>query len=291
VTWLARRFNDRPEGRNRMRRFHGTLLALALGCATSTAFGQSDVIKPGEERFTIGLGWVFNSFGTDLRIDNQSSRGSNVNLRDDFGTDKDESSYWTSLEWRFAQRHRIGVNVSTFKLNGTRTATRDIQIGDETFPAGATLTSELKIQIIPITYSYSLFKSDQDEFAVTAGVHWSSIKFKASGSVAVAGGDANADVTADVDAPLPLFGLRYDHHFSQRWSMGLQGAFFKIKIGNVEGDLWSARADAEYRFSKHFGLGLAVEGFEVDIDSSGSSWQGTINYRYWGPQVYLKARF
>ena len=53
----------------------------------------------------------------------------------------------------------------------------------------------------------------------------------------------------------------------------------------------SARADAEYRFSRHLGLGLAVEGFEIDVDASGSSWQGKIKYGYWGPQLYLKARF
>jgi len=274
-----------------MRRSHGPLLALVLGCATSAAFGQSDVIKPGEERFTIGLGWVFNSFGTNLRIDNQGMQGSNVNLKDDFGTDKDESSYWASFEWRFAQRHRIGINNSAFKLSGTKVATRQIQIGDEIYPVGATLNSEFKINIIPITYSYSFIKSDQNELAATLGVHWSSIKFKANGSASSPVGDANADVTAKVDAPLPLIGLRYDHHFSQRWSAGLHGAVFKLKIGDVDGEILSARADAEYRFSRHLGLGLAVEGFEIDVDASGSSWQGKIKYGYWGPQLYLKARF
>jgi hypothetical protein len=274
-----------------MRRVRAMLLGCMLGCAGLPAFAQSDVIKPGEETITIGLGWVFNSFGTNLRVDNQGSQGSNVNLKDDFGVNKDESSYWASFEWRFAKRHRIGISNSAFKLSGTRTATRNIQIGDETFPAGATLTSELKINVIPVTYSYSLFKSDQDEFAATLGVHWSSIKFKASGSASLNGQDANADVTASVDAPLPLIGLRYDHHFSQRWSMGLHGAIFKVKVGNVDGDLWSARAEGEYRFSRHLGLGLALEGFGLDVKASDSSWNGEIKYDYWGPQVYLKARF
>jgi hypothetical protein len=111
----------------------------------------------------------------------------------------------------------------------------------------------------------------------------------------LSGEDANADVTAKVDAPLPLIGLRYDHHFSQRWSASLQAGYFKLKLGNdsksTQGDLWSARAEAEYRFSRHLGLGLAIEGFEIDAQSSDDSWQGTISYRYWGPQLYLKARF
>jgi hypothetical protein len=279
-----------------MGRFAVNLFAAGLCCVGFPAFAQSDVVKPGEERFTIGLGAVLNSFGTELRVDNATlGQGSNVNLRDDFGVEQDESSFWASAEWRFAPRHRIGVNYSVFTLSGTRTATRQIQIGDEVYPAGTTLTSELKLQIIPITYSYSLIKSDQHELAATVGVHWSRASFKAQGSASLSGQDANADVTADADLPLPLIGLRYEHHFSQRWSAGLQGGFFKLSYGkdalNVEGDIWSARAHAEYRFSRHFGLGLAVEGFEIDVEASSGSWQGGLNYRYWGPQLYLKARF
>jgi len=268
---------------------------IALGCIVGPAFAQTDVIKLGEERFTFGLGAVLNSFGTDLRVDNPTlGQGSNVNLRDDFGVEKDASSFWASAEWRFAPRHRIGLNYSVFKLTGTKTALRDIQIGDETYPAGATLTSELKLQIIPITYSYSLIKREQDELAATVGIHWSRVSFKAQGSASLSSLDASNDVTAEGDLPLPLIGLRYEHHFSQRWSAGLQGAFFTLQFGkdtlNVEGDIWSARAHAEYRFSKHFGLGLAVEGFELDVEASSGSWQGGLRYRYWGPQLYLKAR-
>jgi hypothetical protein len=278
-----------------MRRSHGTLLALALGCATSAAFGQSDVIKPGEERFTIGLGWVFNSFGTDLRVDNQASQGSNVNLKDDLGAEQKASSYWASAEWRFAPRHRIGFSSSVFTLKGTKVLSRNIQIGDELYPAGATVASELKVKIIPITYSYSFIKSDRNELAATIGLHWSSLKFQSQGSASLDGQDANADITARINAPLPLIGLRYDHHFSQRWSAGLQGGVFALKFGkdttNAEGDIWSATVYAEYLFSRHFALGLNIEAFSVDVDASSSSWKGAIDYGYWGPQLYLKARF
>ena len=275
-----------------MRRFQVMLIACLLAGVLTPAFGQSDVIKPGDERFTFGLGAVLNSFGTNLRIDNSTlGQGSNVNLRDDFGMEREASSFWASGEWRFAPRHRIGFNYSQFKLTGTRTALRQIQIGDEIYPAGATLSSEFKIQIIPITYSYSLIKREQDELAATIGIHWSRLNFKAHGSASLSGQDANADVTADANAPLPLIGLRYDHHFSQRWSAGLQGGYFSMKYGNVEGDIWTARAQAEYRFSKHMGLGLAVEAFALKVDASSGSWQGGIDYRYWGPQLYMKARF
>jgi hypothetical protein len=90
-----------------------------------------------------------------------------------------------------------------------------------------------------------------------------------------------------------VLGLRYDHHFSRRWSASLHGGYFRLKSGedSTKAELWSARADVEYRFSRHFGLGFAVEGFDLEVEASDSDWQGAINYRYWGPQLYLKARF
>ena len=166
-----------------MRQLQIVSIFIVSGCVMCPAFGQSDVIKPGEERFTIGLGAVLNSFGTNLRVDNPTlGQGSNVNLRDDLGVERESSSFWTSAEWRFSPRHRIGFNYSQFKLSGTRTATRNIQIGDEIFPAGATLSSELKLQIIPIAYSYSLIKRESDELAATIGIHWSRLNFKSHGS-------------------------------------------------------------------------------------------------------------
>lgn len=283
-----------------MRCIRVTLLSIVMACVSYPVFAQSDVIKPGEERFTFGLGAVLNSFGTDMRVDNSTlGRGSNVNLHDDLGADRDASSFWTSAEWRFAPRHRIGFDYSQFKLSGTRTITRDLTIGDEHYPFGATVSSELKLQIVPIVYSYSLIKTENDELAATVGVHWSRLSFKTQGTATLGTSsgtfDASNDTSAKGDLPLPLIGLRYDHHFSQSWSAGLQGGYFKLNFGtdtlNVEGQILSARTYVEYRFSKHYGFGLAIEGFQVDVEASKSSWQGGIDYRYWGPQLYLKARF
>ena len=279
-----------------MRRLQIVSIFIVSGCVMCPAFGQSDVIKPGEERFSFVLGTFLPAFKSEVKIDNPTlGSGSNVNLRDDLGVERHDTAIWTGAEWRFAPNHRIGINYSRFKLTGTRTATRQIQIGDEIYPAGATLSSEFKVQVIPITYSYSLIKRESDELAATIGIHWSRLSFKSHGSASLSGLDAGTDVSAKADAPLPLIGLRYDHHFSPRWSAGVQGAFFSMRYGkdttNVEGDVWSARVEAEYRFSRHWGVGAAIDSFRIDVEASSGSWQGGFNYQYWGPQLYLKARF
>jgi hypothetical protein len=275
---------------------HTTLLSFMLGCASLPALGQADFVKPGEERFTIFLGAFISAFDTKLRVDNsEANQGTNIDAGNDLGVDQHQSSAIVGAEWRIARNHRIGISYARFKLTGDRTASRDLVIGDEIFPAGAAVSSEIKVSFVPITYSYSLLKRDHDELAVTFGLHWSNVSFSVAGSASLNNQDTSDDYSIDGPLPLPLFGLRYDHHLSRRWSAGLRGGVFFMKYSNdkyhVEGNLWNAAGYTEYRFSRHWGVGLAIEAFRIDVEGDYKEWDGKIDYGYWGPQIYLKARF
>jgi hypothetical protein len=272
------------------------IAAAAVLAAASFHAAAQEVIRPGQERWTVMLGAFLPAFKTRMQVDNdQLGSGDNVDLADDLGVDRDESGGWLGVEWRFAPRHRIGFTYSRFTLGGERVIDRDIQIGDEVFPAGATVTSQLRLEIIPITYSYSFLKRERDELAVTLGLHWSRLRFSAEGSASLGVEDFSRDTTSDADVPLPLVGLRYDHHFSDRWSAGASAAVFALEFGqdtwNFEGHLWSVRLHAEYRFARNFAIGAALDGFDVSVDLSSGSWKGGFDYGYWGPQIYLTARF
>ena len=53
----------------------------------------------------------------------------------------------------------------------------------------------------------------------------------------------------------------------------------------------SARAYAEYRFGDRFGAGFAVEGLKLDIEAAKPRWSGEYVLDYWGPLLYVTARF
>jgi hypothetical protein len=237
----------------------GTLLAAAgFGAAAQ------DVVRPGQERWTFMLGAFLPAFKTETRVDNdQLGSGDNVNLSDDLGVDQDETGGWFGAEWRFAPRHRLGFTFSRFTPSGERAIDRQIQIDDEIYPVGATVSSRLKLEIIPITYSYSFLKRKNDELALTAGLHWTRATFNVEGSASAGGADASAEASSKANVPLPLFGLRYDHHFSNRWSAGASAAVFALQFGeetwDFEGTLWSVRLHAEYRFARNFAIGAALE--------------------------------
>jgi hypothetical protein len=267
-----------------------------LLAAASWRAAAQEVVLPGQERWTFMLGAFLPAFKTEMQVDNdQLGSGDRVDLGRDLGVDQDTSGGWFGAEWRFAPRHRVGFTYSRFTLRGDRTLDRNLQIGDEVFPAGATVSSSLRLEIAPITYSYSLLKRPQDELAITAGLHWSRLRFQAEGSASLSTVDLSRDANAKANVPLPLLGLRYDYHFGPRWSAGASLAAFALKFGestwNFEGSLYSARLHGEYRFARNFALGAALDGFRVKVDVSRSDWNGGFDYGYFGPQIYLTARF
>jgi hypothetical protein len=274
-------------------------IRFALGSAALLAAASlqaQDVVRPGQEKWTLMLGVFLPAFRTKVQVDNeQLGSGDNVDLGKDLGVDQDASAGWFAVEWRFALRHRFGFTYSRFTLGGERTIERNLQIGDEIYLAGATLSSQLKLEITQVAYSYSFLKRENSELALLAGLHWSHLRFNVDGSASVGTQDLALDASAKADVPLPVLGLRYDHHFSPRWSAGASFAVFALEFGkgswNFEGSLWSVRLYGEYRFAHNFALGVALDGFDVSVDADQDNWKGGFDNGYWGPQIYLTARF
>jgi len=150
-----------------------TVLAAAVAAPASAA----DIIQPGEEKLTVMLGAFLPAFRTKVEVDGEQNTGDRIDLNRDLGADRNDSGGWVGAEWRFAPRHRLGFTYSRFTLRGDRTIDRDLHIGDKVFPTGTEVESQLRLELIPITYSYSLIKQDNDELAVTAGIHWDRLSF------------------------------------------------------------------------------------------------------------------
>jgi hypothetical protein len=256
---------------------------------------SADTLKPGDERFKFVAGWFLPAFNTDVQIDDTDNEGDDVDLGDDLGLDQDQSGALLGFEWRIADRHRLGASWSSISQTATRTIDEQITIGDEVYPVNAEIRTKWTIDLIPITYSYSFLKSDSNELAATFGIHWDKISLSLNGSTSLSDDDITASTSHSADLPLPLIGLRYDHHFSDNWSAGIGGSFFSIEFGEdtleASGSLYNVRAYTEYRFRGRYGAGLAIDAFKLKIEADKPRLTGEYNYDYWGPQLYFTARF
>jgi hypothetical protein len=271
------------------------LASLGLAAAAATSGAQADSLAPGDERFKFVAGWFLPAFGTDVRFDGEASEGDDVNLDNDLGLDRDQSGALLGFEWRIADRHRLGANWSSFSQNGTRVFDEDLTIGDETFPIDAVVRTDWSLDLIPITYSYSFIKNEKNEFAGTFGIHLDRVSLRVRAETSVTGEVLDLQSDHSADLPLPLLGLRYDHHFSDTWSTGIGASYFTIEFGedtlDAKGSLYSVRAYAEYRFRGRYGAGIAIDAFKLDLEADKNNFSGGYEYDYWGPQIYLIARF
>jgi opacity protein-like surface antigen len=272
------------------------VLLFILAATWMSSAAAADVAQPREETVTVMLGAFLPAIRSTMKVDNERlGQGDRFSLGDDLGVDDNTAGGWLGVDWRIAPRHRLGFTYSRFTLHGERDIGRQLQIGDKVFPIGAHLSTRLRLEIVPITYSYSLMKSTEDELAFTVGVNWNRLSFRTEGSATIASLDGSREASASENLPLPVLGVRYDHHFSERWSAGALAGVFALKYVedalHAQGSLVSVRVYGEYRFSRHFGAGAALDGFKVRVEADRDNWKGGFDYGYWGPQVFLTARF
>ncbi len=254
-------------------------------------------INQGEEKFEFGIGVFLPSFTSKVRVDNSTlDTGTSIDLEDDLGLSSKESTYWVNGIWRFSPNHRISLAYFGFSRDSVATALTDIEIGEEIFPAGATMTTTFDFQSIPLIYSYSFIKSAKHELAGSFGLHIDRLELKIKGDAFLSGtGEVDGEVNAKAQAPLPLFGIDYEYHASKRWTHGIHAEFFSLDLEDTDfgfsGTIFNIRASTEYWFYNQFGVGFAVNWFSMDVDVNDSDWRGRIDYEYLGPQVYANMRF
>ncbi len=272
------------------------LFILATWALVPGTVQAADWIKQGEEKFYFEGGAFFPAFDTKVRVDNKNiSEGSDVDLENDLDFKSRETTFHLGGYWRFFSRHRIGLAYLRFSRDGSAILNKEITIGDEVFPVGANVASEFKLKVIPISYMYSFMKREKFELAGGIGLHWYRIDFKAAGNTSVGTEDLDHNVTAKANVPLPLLGLRFDYHFTPKWSAGLLGEVFWLNTGSdtfkFSGSLVNLRLSTQYWFFNNVGLGAAINYFNLNVDVEDDDWKGKLDYSYWGPQVYVAVRF
>jgi len=258
-------------------------------------------IRSGTETWLISGGVFLPEIDTKLRVNNTNIDGGlGVDLEDQLNLDNRSETGYVDLKWRFFKKHRLGVAWFHLGRDASATATADIEIGDgNVIQAGATAFTELDIDIIPFSYAYSFINNDKHELAGFIGLHWTDIDFLIDASAWAdkdgSGPSGQARLTAGVGVPLPLFGISYRYNFSRKWTGGLGAGYFSLSLDDDDtefsGSLYNIRADTEYWFWNNVALGAAINFFEVDLEVKDSDWNGNFEYRYWGPQLYLRARF
>ena len=271
-------------------------LALALGASAAFAddWTSQNFMKPYEETFQINLGGIVNQFDTSLRLNGQQNQGTDFNLENN-GLKKNLSSFEAALQWRFYQRHRFDVDYYTVSRSGSHSYTGDIDIGDDNFPAGATVGMHNKFDLFSLDYRYSFVQDPDYELAGIFGFYGGKFTFDVNATGQVGTGAAAVNTTynnsVSTTLPLPMLGLSWDWYLNPQMKLSVLGMGMKAKVCSVDGHAYLMNVSGDYMFTRNLGMGARWAYVDISADVDKSSFDGSFGWRANTFSLYGKLLF
>ena len=248
-----------------------------------------------DEIFQLSIGTTVNSFDTSVTFASKDgSIGTEIDLEDDLGADSDVDSGWISGWYRFGDRHRLAVTYIPSRRSASLVSQKDLDVGDDTIKAGASISSDLDTDLWDISYIYSIYKRPDLEIGLSAGVFWlrNETKLFAEGDVQSSNETtpvfrADYQAQSKISAPLPLLGINAVYEIMPSWRARAGARYFALTIDEIDGSVYAAGISTDYFFSKSFGVGLGLNSVKVDVDATSIIFEGAIDWRYNSAQLYL----
>lgn len=240
------------------------------------------------DKFKILLGsYLIQDTNTEISINSTTGNiGTVIDMERDLGTDDRLSVPRIDGYYRFNDKHRLNFGWFNIKRKGTTTTSIDITIGDETFVSNSVVESKLDTDFLKLAYAYSFYKSPKVELSLIAGLNLMDY------SVVVDNKTTGVVETADVTAPLPVFGLSMSYAISPRWLVLYKFETFYIELDNeIRGSLLDAELGIEYRVLKNMGIGLGFNRFALDVKVDSPSYSGGVTDLHRGFNLYVSAYF
>ena len=212
------------------------------------------------------------------------ARGTSISFEEDLNLTDRKTMPAILAAVRLGERWKVEGEYFSLHRSGSRSVSKTIDWGDNTYPIGATVSSEFDSDIFRLSVGYSFIKDSQRELGVALGLHVTD--FKASLSAAAVGVRSE-----DALAPLPTIGLYGAYAFTPKWLLSGRLDYFSLDYEDYEGRLVNFTAGVDYRFSRHFGIGLGFRHVDYDVTLTKTHYNGGIQYKFNGPVFYAVTSF
>jgi hypothetical protein len=243
---------------------------------------ETEVAFPDSWMFRLGA-YVIDDSKTKVSLNSDlGGLGTTIDYQKDLGGEDGDNIPRVDVYYRFNPRHSILFTAFSIDRKGERAIAIDppLQIGDETY-SGETVKSEIKYTLYKLGYQYSFYHSPKVELGITAGVNVAKYDLKFENST------GSKVESADLTAPLPVFGLRMGYAITPKWYVHYVSEAFFVNIEDkLRGALLNYELNTEYKIFKNFalGIGLARIGLNADVDDD--DWRGTVTDTYAGYTVF-----
>jgi len=276
-----------------VRRAAAAILVLAAHAAPASAqdFWSAPPALPTDEWFVLKLGGIVNRFDSKVRVDGEGRRGTEINLEGN-NLDKSLASFEGAFTWRIAKKHRVDFEFYSAERSGSRDYSTTVDIGDESFPLGATVGVTSNSFVTNVNYRYSFIQEPELEVAALAGIYYGKIEYDINASGTSGGGvQRTFQKSYSTDIPLPMLGATVDWYPSRHWRFNARIQGIKADLDEIDGHAFLVSGSVEYMISRGFGVGMRYSYTDVEVDAAGGSFLGNINWTANSVSAYAKFVF
>jgi hypothetical protein len=221
---------------------------------------------------------------TDARLDSDSRSGTDIDMEDDLGLERYMTVARLSGYVWITQRQRIDFSLFDLSREGSKKLEKDIALGDQNFAIDTEVNTLNELKIYKLDYTFAPLSRDRGFLGIVAGL------YVARTGVAVSAA-ARAAESQQLTAPLPVFGLRGEYAFGERFTLRGAAELFAIKTGGIDGRLHDSYVGVDYSFGKRFALGVAYNYVSMNVSAQEAGFHGRLDAGYRGALLYFKVDF
>jgi hypothetical protein len=220
------------------------------------------------DKFSLKLEGSWVALNTQIRLDSEAlGRGTTLDFESDLGLGKSKIIPTLDFAWHITRKQKLGMRWQDINRDSSAQALTEIQWGDYVIPVDADIALGFDITQVFIDYTHYFWAKERWAAGFGIGIRlmeidatltWNEENIQDGGSSEVRG-----------TAPLPYLYFEYRRMFSEHWRFKAGLGWFYVKIGDVKGDQWIGRVDAEYLLGKRWALGGALNASDVSVD-----WEG-----------------
>jgi hypothetical protein len=240
------------------------------------------------DRFGLQAGVAYSATSTNVRFDSDAGTpGTELNGEDDLGLGKNKVLARGEVWFRMKERHRARISSYFIPLNrrANTVLDRTIQFGNETFDVNEAIESEIRLNLLAITYAYSFVKNDRLELGASLG--FDVVEFEGKATVPA----RLRTEREERSGPAPLVGLDGTVRIHGKWYAEARAQYLKVNISDVKGTLTTYDLNVLYRLHPNVTVGLGYSGFGVNVDSANPGDSGRIDITTHGPVLFGRVGF
>jgi outer membrane protein W len=266
------------------------LTSLSVGVASAQESDGSGKYHPFlSTTFQMGLG-VY----APTKKNSIGASSSGGNFEESLDSSENETTGLLNFRWRYTDNWSFEANYWKTGSDQKFTLEEDFPFeGDDgeevVFKAGTSAGSGLDTSITRLFWGRSFNRTASTDWGVGLGLHWMQIDAYVEGTIRVAGlPDEAHREEASVGAPLPNLGIWYMHSWSPKWVVITRLDWLDVTFDQFSGRLLDASVGVNYQMSDHFGVGLAVNAFDLNVTVDGDDgWNGDLETSQYGPRLNL----